>query len=385
METDIIYSIALSVCSSPALNKIWDSIQIYKPEEIYSELSKAGEPSTQGYITKKYPENPLSAAHEIFSECMSKKIKILTYWDEEYPLLLREISRPPVVLYYRGAVKPDDGKSVAIVGTRKAGKKSAEIARRLSGELSSAGYTIVSGMAIGIDREAHLGALKNDGPTIGVLANGIDIVYPAYNRDIYSAINSSDNSALVSEYPPGIYAGTWTFVRRNRIISGLSLGTVIVKAAKKSGALITAHHALEQNREVFACPGPTFDLSYTGCNDLIRSGAILVSGTDDIINELSDYEKRISMIREKPVSGKKKNIIQVMEKSRNELPFPPAEDNYPSDSVEHKILKLLSGGESDIDNLVRMLEYTANEINEAVVMLELSNDIKRDGNLVSRF
>lgn len=382
MENNL-YAIALSVCSSPTLNNIWDSVHSFNPKDIYKELSKTGKTATQGYIAKKYPADPLQAAHEIHAECISKNIRILSFWDSNYPSLLREISKPPVILYYKGTLI--EGKSIAIVGTRKADKKAAEVARRLSAELAASGYTIVSGMAMGIDREAHLGALKNDAPTIGVLANGIDIVYPAYNRDVYAAINSSDNSALLSEYPPGIYAGTWTFVRRNRIISGLSLGTVIVKAAKKSGALITANHALEQNREVFACPGPAFDISYAGCNDLIKSGAVLVSFTEDIVNELSDYENKVALIKEKPAFSKNKIIMQKMEESKNELPFPSPEDNYPADSLENRILKFLSKGESDIDSIVRTLDCSTNEINEAIVMLELSSDIKRDGNVVSRY
>ena len=176
---------------------------------------------------------------------------------------------------------------MAVVGTRKSDPKSALIARRISHDLSSQGFTVVSGMAVGIDREAHLGALDAGGKTVGVLANGIDIIYPWPNRDLYQAHRSTPGSALVSEYPPGIYvAGQWTFVRRNRIISGLCAGTVVVKAGERSGALITARHAVEQNREVFACAGNSFDEEYAGCHRLVRSGAVLVSSSQDILAEL---------------------------------------------------------------------------------------------------
>jgi DNA processing protein len=381
--TEEIYAVALSICSSPTLNHIWDSIHLYKPDDLYVRLSEARELTTQGFIQAEYPSDPLAGAEKIYNECRKKNIKILSYWDDQYPKFLKEISKPPVVLYCKGNLT--ENKSVAIVGTRKSDKKSSDIARRLSSELSQAGFTIVSGMAIGIDREAHLGALKNIGSTIGVLANGIDIVYPAYNKDIYSAILNSENSSMISEYPPGIFAGKWTFVRRNRIISGMALGTVVVKAAKQSGALITAHHALDQNREVFVCPGFTFDSSYEGCNELIKSGAILVSNTEDILRELSDYKDRIAVVEDKSAVVKKKAL--------NPDPSAPdlfqsitgLKEKYPKNSIENKILNILADGETDIDSIVRLLDYNANEVNEAIVLMELSSDISRDGNTISKF
>lgn len=409
MRPEELYATALSVCSSPSFNQIWDLIALYEPEDIYSRLLKSGDVSTQTFIAKNYPADPLSAAEKILRVCRSKEIKTVSYWDKEYPELLKEISMPPLVLYYKGIL--DSADSIAIVGTRKADKKSQEISRRLSGELSAAGYRIVSGMAIGIDREAHLGALKNKGATVGILANGIDVVYPVYNQDIYSAIISSGNSALVSEYPPGIYAGKWTFVRRNRIISGLSSGTVVVKAAKKSGALITARHALEQNREVFACPGLAFDNSFSGCNELIRNGAVLVSCTDDILKELSGFGRRFLPEKErhinKPVIDQIPGIKEVtVNKTVQDAEYFPdmhpsdmhpsdihpwdtypgdvqQGDIYPAGSVERKILNMLTNGDSDIDSIIREVNSSPNEVNEAIVMLELSNHISRDGNMLS--
>jgi DNA processing protein len=375
------YTVALSICSSPTLNQIWDSIPSYKPEELYKRLSKTRELTTQGFIQAEYPADPLAGAEKICNECRKKNIKIISYWDETYPKFLKEISKPPIAIYCKGNLTDD--KSIAIVGTRKSDKKSSDIARRLSSELSQAGFTIVSGMAIGIDREAHLGALKNNGSTIGVLANGIDIVYPAYNKDIYSAILTSGKSCLISEYPPGIFAGKWTFVRRNRIISGLALGTVIVKAAKQSGALITAQHALEQNREVFVCPGFAFDSSYEGCNELIKSGAILVSGTEDILRELSDYKDRVAAMESKSaVVTKSVGVLDYPDLFQNII---SSKEKYAHNSIECKILDILANGETDIDSIVRLLDYNANEINEAIVLMELSSDITRDGNTISKF
>jgi DNA processing protein len=381
--TEQIYAVALSICSSPALNQIWNSIPLYKPDDLYERLSSTKELTTQAFIQSEYPADPLAGAEMICNECGKKNIGILSYWDDQYPKFLKEIFKPPVVLYCKGNLS--ENKSIAIVGTRKSEKKSSDIARRLSYELSQAGFTIVSGMAIGIDREAHLGALKNNGSTIGVLANGIDIVYPAYNKDIYSAILKSEKSSMISEYPPGIFAGKWTFVRRNRIISGLALGTVVVKAAKQSGALITAHHALEQNREVFVCPGLSFDSSYEGCNELIKSGAILVSNTEDILRELSDYKDRIAAVEDKSsVVEKSTDILDNADpdlfRSITEL-----KEKYHYNSIESKILNILADGETDIDSLVRLLDYNVNEINEAIVLMELSSDISRDGNTISKF
>jgi DNA processing protein len=380
MKTEKQFAVALSICSSPAMNRIWNSISLYNPQDLYEKLLKDKELTTQGFIQSKYPADPLEAAEKICGVCVSKKINIISYWDENYPKFLKEITIPPIVLYCKGALKYE--KSIAIVGTRKADKRSSDVARRLSSELAASGFSIVSGMAIGIDREAHLGALKSNSSTIGVLANGIDIVYPAYNRDVYSAICSSDKSALISEYPPGILAGKWTFVRRNRIISGLALGTIIVKAAEKSGALITAHYALEQGREVFVCPGPAFDNTYSGCHDLLKSGAILVSGTDDILKELSDYRDRITLIEEKTsVINKSAKEFDSLEIMQGRLNF---EEKYPRNSIEGKILEIISRGETDLDSIVRLLDYNPNQINEAVMMLELSNDIAREGNLISK-
>ncbi|MFH0974724.1 MAG: DNA-processing protein DprA [Spirochaetota bacterium] len=379
MKKDELYAVALSICSSPTLNKIWDLVSFYKPDDLYNKLLQKGELTTQGFIQNEYPSDPYMAAEQISNICYSKGIKILSYWDPVYPKFLKEISKPPVVLYCKGNLEYD--KAIAIVGTRNSDKKSSDIARRLSFELSHTGFTIVSGMAIGIDREAHLGALKSNGSTIGVLANGIDVVYPSFNRDIYSAILASEKSCLISEYPPGIFAGKWTFVRRNRIISGLALGTVVVKAAKKSGALITAQYALEQNREVFACPGLAFDNAYAGCNDLIKNGAALITGTEDILKELSDYRDRISSIENKPAIILKNNdITDTPDLFEIETKL---EERYSPKSIEGKILEIVSRGETDIDSIVRLLDHNANEINKAVVLLELSNEISRDGNMIS--
>ncbi len=375
------YSVALSIASSPALNRIWDLVSSYSPSETYRIVSEKTELKTQGFISSTYPGTPIEAAKRICDKCYAGDIQILDYWDSDYPALLKEIDKPPVVLYCKGNTKFSSERAIAIVGTRKTDKRSSEVCRRISSELSQAGFAITSGMAIGIDREAHLGALKSNSPTIGVLANGIDIVYPSYNRDVYNAIISSGKSCLISEYPPRVNAGKWTFVRRNRIISGLALGTIIVKAGEKSGALITAKYALEQNREVFACPGYAFDPAFSGCHNLINNGAVLVSSTNDILREMSTFDNRLSMFNNRSgVLRRESNAHADLFSESN-----TQKDAYDEDTTEGRILEMLSAGEVDIDSMVRMLDSSAGEVNEALVVLELSGAISRDGNMISRY
>lgn len=373
-----IYSVALSILSSPSFNNVWGMIGSNSPRAIFEKISAKRIPSCQNYINAVYKGDPVEAASSIIDMCGSKSVGIIDYWDHRYPALLREIHQPPVVLYCRGSSSFE--RSIGIVGTRKTDRRSSDIARRISSELARAGYVIVSGMAVGIDREAHLGALQNNRPTVGILASGIDIISPSFNRDIYTSILSSGNSALLSEYPPGITADKWTFVRRNRIISGMSLGTVIVKAGEKSGALITAMHALEQNREVFACPGFAFDAAYQGCHNLIKNGAVLVSSTEDILRELSDYDDRVAAINDK------KSVVR---EENAEFDFTSSSvrvhTEYKTGSIDGRIMELLSRGVIDVDGIIRELSCSVRDVNESLIGLELSGSISRDGNMISRY
>jgi len=361
-EHDILCAIALSVSASPAGNDLWEAPSFPDAAAAWETLSATGRLATQAYITARYSPNPFKAAEQILKVCRERSIRVDTCWESGYPGLLGEISRPPLVLYARGA--EISGRSMAIVGTRKADRSALDTARRLAGELAGSGFTVVSGMAVGVDRASHEGALSAGGPTVGVLANGIDIFYPAVNADLYRTILADGRSTLVSEYPPGIMAGKWTFARRNRIISGLSLGTVVVKAGVKSGALITASYALEQNREVFACPGAAFDEGYFGCHGLIREGAQIVSTTGDIIDQFASAAGR-----ERPA-----------------LAVPPANEDFgPSmGPLERELLTILAGKTADIDELVRRSGRDAGSVNEALVMLELSGKISRTGTRVER-
>jgi DNA processing protein len=202
----------------------------------------------------------------------------------EYPPLLREIHDPPAVLYVHGTVDILSGMQLAVVGSRNPSPGGTDNARDFSHALAKAGLTITSGLAIGIDGAAHRGALAASGGTIAVAGTGLDIVYPARHRALAAAI--AEHGALVSEFPPGSPPQPSSFPRRNRIISGLSLGTLVVEAASGSGSLITARAALEQGREVFAIPGSIHNPLARGCHALLRQGAKLVECVADILEEL---------------------------------------------------------------------------------------------------
>ena len=205
--------------------------------------------------------------------------------DAGYPALLAEIAVPPAVLFVRGSIKGSDARRVAIVGSRRASHAGASFAQDLARELALSGLAVVSGLARGIDTAAHQGALMGGGSTLAVLGSGIDLVYPPENEALAGEI--SLNGAVLSEHGPGVEPMPWHFPLRNRIISGLAMGTVVVEAAPRSGALITAKCALEQNRSVFAVPGKPGDPRSSGVNRLLKDGAKLIENIDDILEELA--------------------------------------------------------------------------------------------------
>ncbi|MEA2062450.1 MAG: DNA-processing protein DprA, partial [Gemmatimonadota bacterium] len=205
-------------------------------------------------------------------------------WDEQYPPYLNQLYDAPPLLFVRGESGHLSRPCLAIVGTRAPSLSGLEMARKLACALASAGYTIVSGLARGVDSTAHKAALDAGGPTVAVLGCGVDIIYPAENKDLAQKI--IERGTIVSDYPMGTPPEAKNFPRRNRIISGLSLGVLVVEAGKKSGALITAEYAADQNREVFAVPGdPARGLSH-GTNRLIQRGAKLVTRVEDVLDEL---------------------------------------------------------------------------------------------------
>lgn len=204
--------------------------------------------------------------------------------DDAYPANLREIHDPPPLLYVRGRLIPEDKVSLAIVGSRMATNHGRALTRRIATELASRGLTIISGGARGIDTEAHRGALAGKGRTVSVLGCGMDVVYPPENRELYSLI--AESGAVVTEFPLGTQPEPINFPRRNRIISGMSMGVLVMEAAGDSGSLITASYSLEQGREVYAVPGNVSEPTSRGTNSLIKRGARLVEGSNDILADM---------------------------------------------------------------------------------------------------
>lgn len=225
-----------------------------------------------------------SSAEEELAKAEAKDIAVLTWADPRYPQRLREIPDPPVFLYTVGDLGLLDNPGVGMVGSRECSRYGIELAHRIAMDLSDTGITVISGLAYGIDREAHLGGLKGPGSSIAVMGTGPDLIYPASNRDIWREL--AEKGLILSEFPPGTKPLSGNFPLRNRIISGLSLGVLVVEATTKSGSLITARLAMEQGREVFAVPGPVSLKSYRGCHEIINKGAKLVHGAEDILLEL---------------------------------------------------------------------------------------------------
>lgn len=212
-------------------------------------------------------------------------ISILTQGSADYPENLKNIPDPPIVLYVKGRLRQEDRLSIAVVGSRRASYYGLSCAEKFSSQLAESGFCVVSGMARGIDTCAHKGALSRNGSTIAVLGSGLKRIYPSENMALAEEISA--NGAVVSEFPLDTQPLKQNFPRRNRVISGMSLGVLVIEAARNSGALITADFALEQGREVFALPGKIDSETSFGANELIKQGARLVSGVDDILEELN--------------------------------------------------------------------------------------------------
>ncbi len=226
-------------------------------------------------------EKALAEAHRILTLCEKKEIQVIALSHEAYPELLKYISDPPLVLYVKGTLP--DNPSLGVVGSRRASSYGIDAAVKFSSQLCKAGFSVVSGMARGIDTAAHCGALKGGGPTAAVLGCGPDFVYPPENAMLMERI--AENGAVLSEYAPGTEPRAFHFPCRNRIISGMCLGVMVVEAGVKSGSLITAQTALEQGREVFAVPGNLSSFNSRGTNKLIQDGAKLVLALSDILEE----------------------------------------------------------------------------------------------------
>lgn len=276
--------------------------------------------------------------------------RLITLNDPGYPACLREIADPPPLLFVIGDPSLLSMPKLAIVGSRNPSPSGTAITREFAAALCSAGLCITSGLALGIDASAHQGSLDANGKTLAVLGTGPDRVYPARHQPL--ALKIAESGCLVSEFPPGTGARAGNFPRRNRIISGLSLGVLVVEAAIQSGSLITARLALEQGREVFAIPGSIHNPLARGCNALIRSGAKLVETVEHVLEEL--------------------HIFQAAEITVN---YPPASANDP-EPEQKKILKYVAYSPTSIDTLVKQTGESAETIASSLLVLELQGYVQ---------
>lgn len=260
------------------------------PEEAFLSDEAGGKlvPGLSGKERSALLKKDLRMADGVLEDCRRHSIHILTYQDAMYPQRLKNIDTPPLVLYYKGTLLPfDELPAVAVVGARKASGYGLTVAKRMGYQIGACGGTVVSGAARGIDSLALEGALSAGGQVAAVLGNGLDIVYPAEARKLYDDI--INNGCLISEFVPGTPPLAQNFPRRNRIMSGLSMGVLVVEAAKRSGSLITANLALEQGRDVFAVPGNIGLASCEGSNNLLQEGAILATCGWDVMREYEPY------------------------------------------------------------------------------------------------
>jgi DNA processing protein len=283
------------------------------------------------------------------SQIKKHKVRVMTFLDKDYPENLKNIYDPPVVLYVKGKILPEDKLAIAIVGSRLASFYGLQTAERLGFELASRGVTIVSGLARGVDSSGHKGALKAKGRTLAILGSGLANVYPGEHKDLAEKI--SESGAVISEFPMATIPDKGNFPKRNRIISGLSLGVVCVEAAEKSGALITCDCALEQGREVFAVPGKVDSMTSKGTNKLIKQGAKLAQGAEDILEELN-----IETFLRSPNGAGNRDIL---------------------DKNESLVYTLLSSDQKYIDDICRESGIALNRIAKILLDLEIKKFIKQ--------
>ena len=279
---------------------------------------------------------------------------IVTLSDDDYPPLLKELDEAPAVLYVRGTLQAQDNLAISVVGTRKATKYGRDVAFDLSQKLASQNITIISGLAQGIDSAAHKGALAGKGRTLAILGCGVDTIYPRQNIDLANAI--INQGALISEFPIGTKPIGANFPRRNRVVSGMALGVLVVEAPEGSGALITASLAAEQGRDVFAVPANIYNPMGRGANQLIQDGAKLVTNISDILDELNLAHERVE------TRTKTAEII-------------------PANDLEQKLLDILGVDPIHIDELVRLSDLPIAEVSSTLTILELKGFVNSLNNM----
>ncbi|HQC42046.1 MAG TPA: DNA-processing protein DprA [Verrucomicrobiota bacterium] len=303
--------------------------------------------------------------------------RVIITEDEEYPPLLREIYNPPFLLYVKGRILPQDKGAVSIVGSRLTTLYGRETAYRLAQQLAYAGITVVSGGASGIDSAAHQGALSARGRTLAVLGNGLNHIYPAGNAELFEKI--AENGALISQFPMDRAGDRQTFPIRNRIVAGMTLGTVVVEANQSSGALITAGMAAELNRQVFAVPGRIDSPRSSGCHRLIKEGAKLCEGVQDILNEFECFAGLAGALREAPPPPAETKSEKT---DPEQLPFSlpiTAVESFTISMSEHEltVFGCMSSQEQHVDELIRASKLPSSAVQSALFGLELKKQVEQ--------
>lgn len=343
----------------------------------------------------------LSGAERIMKDCENNGIRLIHISDDNYPDLLRNTPAPPQILYAAGLdINLNDYLTVAVVGSREASGDKLRFTRKLCKDMADSGAVIVSGMARGLDTVAHLGALDAGGLTVAVLAGGVDVIYPASNRELYEKILK--RGMIISEQPPGVRGRDYFYQERNRIIAGVSIGVLIAGGGEHSGTAITAKYAQMYDRDIFAVPGSPTDSGAALPNGLIRDGAAAVLEYDDIISEYADrfgdmLDRGVTAIVKPPKDKdkiKEKNFErserEVKETSENKPAAETAEDKMKRFDFskfgpnEAKIVKYMckSDGTVHIDEIIRNTELKTSDVNSSVVLLQLKGIIRQHaGNL----
>lgn len=335
-------------------------------------------------------DKDLTHAKEILNDCVEKGIQICTFHDGAYPARLKNIPDPPLVLYYKGNLAGlDSSPVIGVVGTRKASAYGLTTSKKMGYQIAKCGGILVSGLAEGNDGSAMTGALTAGGMVVGVLGSGVDVVYPPMHRSLYR--DTEKNGCLISEFPPKTPPYKWNFPKRNRIISGLSNGVLVVEAPYKSGSLITAREAADQGRDVFVVPGNIDVPTFHGSNALLRDGAIAVSCGWDVVSEyaslypdkirkengepifLSEQEKPLAKVAQKPETPVKKSLF---DRKKEKKPIDNGQKKSYSDqqnlsAEEKQLLQPLHKGEALVDDLISASRLPAGKVLSMLTMLQI--------------
>lgn len=387
------------------LERFSDAEDIYFAEA--SEYANVGSLSQDAVLSLQ--DKNVKEAEKVLDQCAQEDIHVLTWQDAAYPRRLKNISDPPVVLYYKGKLPEFDALPlIAVVGTRGASAYGLSIAKRMGYQIANCGGVVVSGLASGVDAMAMSGALTAGMPVVGILGCGADVVYPRSNRGLFA--DTQRQGCLLTEFPPGTAPISWNFPKRNRIISGISCGVLVVEAPEKSGALITARQAADQGRDVFVVPGNIDVDSCRGSNALLRDGAIAVSSGWDVLSEYEaqfpekirknttpakqtaypdEVEKaamdgeKLLKVAQKPRLPREKRHKSLLERKKevDKEPLPPyidaEEKHLDLTAEEQEIMAIIGQGISLVDDIMSQTKMSAGQVLASLTMLEIKGAVKR--------